>query len=141
MIVSVISIVINYVTAVSLIRYAGFGHAGLALATSAVALFGFVVLFVILRARLGGVYGRELAAGFAKVAVASGAMGGVVFFVSREMERWLGVSQMARRADLAVSIPLGVAVFYIACRAMGVTDLDMAFQAVLAPVKRRLRRR
>jgi len=98
------------------------------------------VLFVILRAKLGGVHGRELAAGFAKVAVASAAMGGVVFFVSREMERWLGVSQMARRADLMVSIPLGVAVFYIACRAMGVTDLDMAFEAVLAPVKRRLRK-
>jgi putative peptidoglycan lipid II flippase len=140
MIVSVISILINYVTAVTLIRYEGFGHAGLALATSAVALFGFVVLFTILRARLGGVYGRELAVGFAKVAVASGAMGGVVFFVSREMERSLGVSQMARRADLAVSMPLGVAVFYIVCRAMGVTDLDMAFQAVLAPVKRRLKR-
>jgi putative peptidoglycan lipid II flippase len=140
MVVSVLSIVINYVTAVTLIRYFGFGHAGLALATSMVALFGFVVLFVILRTRLGGVYGRELAAGFLKVAVASAAMGGTVFFSSRWMEQWLGVSQMARRADLVVSIPLGVAVFYLACRAMGVTDLDMAFRAVLAPVKRRLRR-
>ncbi len=120
----------------------GFGHAGVALATSAVALFGFVVLFAILRARLGGVYGRELAAGFAKVAVASAAMGGAVFVASRgRWSGWLGVSQMARRADLAVSIPLGVAVFYFVCRAMGVTDLDMAFQAVLAPVRRRLRRR
>ena len=141
MIVSILSILINYATAVTLIRVAGFGHAGLALATSAVALFGFVVLFAILRARIGGVYGRELATGFAKVAVASAAMGGVVFFISREMQRSLGVTQMARRADLAVSIPLGVAVFYITCRAMGVTDLDMAFQAVLAPLKRRLRRR
>jgi len=140
MIVGVLSILINYATAVLLIRGAGFGHAALALSTSAVAIFGFVVLFVILRARLGGVYGRELAAGFAKVAVASAAMGGAVFFVSREMERWLGVSQMARRADLLVSIPLGVAVFYLVCRAMGVTDLDMAFQAVLAPLKRRLKR-
>jgi len=33
---------------------------------------------------------------------------------------------------------LGVAAFYGACRVMGVTDLDLAFQAVLAPVKRRL---
>ena len=140
MVISIISILINYFTAVALIRYAGFGHAGLALATSAVALFGFLVLFGILRAKLGGVYGRELAMGFAKVAVASAAMGGAVFLTSRQMESWLGVSQMARRADLAVSIPLGVAVFYFACRAMGVTDLDMAFQAVLAPIKRRLRR-
>jgi putative peptidoglycan lipid II flippase len=141
MMVSVASILINYATAVALIRYAGFGHAGLAMATSVVALFGFVVLFAILRVRIGGLYGRELAAGFAKVAVASAAMGGVVFFVSREMVRMLGLSQMARRADLAVSMPLGVAVFYIACRAMGVTDLDLAFQAVLAPVKRRLKRK
>jgi putative peptidoglycan lipid II flippase len=140
MIIGVLSILINYATAVLLIRGAGFGHAALALSTSAVAIFGFVVLFVILRAKLGGVHGRELAAGFAKVAVASAAMGGAVFFVSREMERWLGVSQMARRADLVVSIPLGVAVFYFACRAMGVTDLDMAFEAVLAPLKRRLRK-
>jgi len=140
MIVSILSILINYATAVTLIRVAGFRHAGLALATSVVALFGFVVLFAILRARLGGVYGRELAVGFAKVAVASAAMGAVVFFASRQMERWLGVTQMARRADLALSIPLGVGVFYLVCRAMGVTDLDMAFQAVLAPLKRRLRR-
>jgi putative peptidoglycan lipid II flippase len=138
MIVSVLSILINYATAVFLIRVAGFGHAGLALATSAVALFGFVVLFAILRVRLGGVYGRELAAGFAKVAVASAAMGGAVFLASRQMERWLGVSQMACRADLVVSIPLGLAIFYGACRSMGVTDLDLAFQAVMAPVKRRL---
>jgi putative peptidoglycan lipid II flippase len=126
---------------VTLIRFAGFGHAGLALATSVVALFGFVVLFTILRARLGGVYGRELVAGFAKVAVASAAMGAVVFLASKGMERWLGVSQMARRADLVVSIPLGLAVFYAVCKLMGVTDLDMAVRAVLAPVKRRLRRK
>jgi putative peptidoglycan lipid II flippase len=140
MIVGVLSILINYFTAVMLIRGAGFGHASLALSTSAVAIFGFVVLFLILRAKLGGVYGRELAVGFAKVGVASAAMGCAVFVASRQMEGWLGVSQMARRADLAVSIPLGVAVFYFVCRAMGVTDLDMAFQAVLAPVRRRLRR-
>jgi hypothetical protein len=67
-------------------------------------------------------------------------MGAAVFLASHGMEQWLGVSQMARRADLVVSIPLGVAVFYVVCRVMGVTDLDLAFQAVLAPVKRRLGR-
>jgi putative peptidoglycan lipid II flippase len=138
MMVSIVSILINYATAVSLIRFAGFGHAGLALATSVVALFGFAVLFVILRARLGGVHGRELAAGATKVAVASAAMGAIVYLASHEMEKLFGISQMARRADLLVSLPLGVLVFYAACRAMGVTDLDLAFRAVVAPVKRRL---
>jgi len=140
MVVSLISILINYGVAVTLIRVAGFGHAGLAVATSVVALFGFVVLFVILRARLGGVYGRDLAAGLGKVAAASAAMGAVVFLASHQMEHWFGVTQTARRADLVVSLPLGVAVFYAACRAMGVTDLDLALRAVVAPVQRRLRR-
>ncbi len=140
MIVSIFSILINYGVAVTLIRVAGFGHAGLAVATSVVALFGFVVLFAILRTRLGGVYGRELAAGLGKVAVASAAMGGAVLLASHQMEHWFGVTQAARRADLVVSLPLGVAVFYGACRAMGVTDLDLALRAVIAPVQRRLRR-
>ena len=138
MIISVLSIIVNYVTAVIFTRVLGLGHSGLAVATSMVALFAFIVLFSILRARIGGVYGRELVAGFQKVALASVAMGGAVFLSSHQMARWFGESQMAHRADLAVSLPLGVAVFYMACRVLGVTDLDMALRAVLAPARRRL---
>jgi putative peptidoglycan lipid II flippase len=64
MVVSLASILINYTAASTMIRFAGLGHAGLALSTSAVALFGFVVLFFILRARIGGIHGRALAAQF-----------------------------------------------------------------------------
>ena len=53
MLVSLGSIFINYAAASSMIRLAGLGHAGLALSTSAVALFGFLVLFGILRAKIG----------------------------------------------------------------------------------------
>jgi hypothetical protein len=56
------------------------------------------------------------------------------------MERWLGVSQMARLADLAVSIPLGLLVFYATCRALRVHEIDMAIRAFTAPVTRRLKR-
>src|ERR1700722_11882985 len=119
MVISILSILINYVTAVTLIRGVGFGHAALALSTSAVAMFGFVVLFVILRARLGGVYGRELAVGFAKVAVASAAMGCAVFVASRQMEGWLGVTQMARRGGFAGVISVGVAVVFFVWRGVG----------------------
>ena len=62
MLVSLGSIVVNFATAATMIRFAGLGHAGLALSTSAVALFGFFLLFEILRRRIGGVHGRELAA-------------------------------------------------------------------------------
>jgi hypothetical protein len=56
------------------------------------------------------------------------------------MESWLGVSQLARLADLAVSIPLGLAVFYGACMGLGLSDLDMAIRAFTRPIRRRIPR-
>ena len=138
MLVSLGSIAINYAVASTMIRVAGLGHAGLALSTSAVALFGFVFLFLILRNRIGGVHGRELAAQIARVGAASLAMAVAVALSSRLMEGALGVSQMARLGDLAVSIPLGLAVYYGVCRLFGVSDIDLAVRAFTAPIRRRL---
>ncbi len=55
MIISVLSIVINWGAASVMVRSAGLGHAGLALSTSAVALFAFLVQFGLLRRRIGGI--------------------------------------------------------------------------------------
>jgi putative peptidoglycan lipid II flippase len=123
-----------------MIRVLGLGHAGLALSTSIVALFGFLVLFEILRRRIGGVYGRELTAGIGKVIAASLIMAAIVALSSHVMERWIGVSQLGRLGDLAVSIPVGLVVFYAACRALGLADIDLALRAFVAPVQRRLTR-
>lgn len=141
MLVGIGSIVINLVCVETMIHFAGLGLAGLALSTSLVALFGFVILFSILRNRIGGIYGRSLLAAVLKVGLASSVMGAAVAVSSYLMERWLGVSQFARLADLAVSIPFGVGVFYFSCRTFGVTDLDAAVRALSAPVMRRLRAR
>ncbi len=141
MLVSLGSIVINFATAATMIRFAGLGHAGLALSTSVVALFGFFLLFEILRRRIGGVYGRELAGGIGKVLVASLVMAGATALSSRGMERWLGVSQLARLADLAVSIPLGLLIFYGMCRGLGVHEVDMAIRAFTGPISRRFQRK
>jgi len=140
MLVSLASILINYTAADTMIHVGGLRQAGLALATSAVALFGFVVLFLILRARIGGIHGRALAAQLARVGAASVAMAAVVALSSRFMEAHAGISQLGRLADLAVSIPLGLAVFYGICRALGVSDIDMAVRAFTAPIRRRLAR-
>jgi putative peptidoglycan lipid II flippase len=140
MLVSLGSIVVNYAAASTMIHAAGLGHAGLALSTSAVALFGFVILFLILRARIGGIEGRALASQLGKVVLASLAMAASVALSSHLAETRLGVSQWARLADLAVSIPLGLGVYYGVCRALGVTDIDMAVRAFTAPIRRRLKR-
>ena len=139
MIVSVISIAINYFAASTMIRVAGLGHAGLALSTSIVALFNFIVLFWTMRVRIGGIHGRALAATVGKVAVASIVMGAVCFGSSYVMREWLGLTKWARVADLAVSIPLGVAALYATARALRVAELEMAWAAIGGPLARRLR--
>jgi len=139
MLVSLISILINYVMVSIMVRAAHFGHAGLALATSVVALFSFVILFSILRTRLGGIYGRDLAASLGKVTAASVFMGAMVTASHLALGRWLGHSRFADLADLAISIPIGVAAFYGACRLLAVAELDMAIRGLGGPIGRRLR--
>jgi putative peptidoglycan lipid II flippase len=136
MLVSIASIVINYAVASSMIRWAGLGHAGLALATSGVSLFGALALFWLMRDRIGGIYGVRLCTSTLKICLASAVMGGAVLLSSRSLEAWLGESRLARVADLAVSIPLGAAVFWGVCRAVKVRELESAVRAVIVPVAR-----
>ncbi|HLJ51344.1 MAG TPA: murein biosynthesis integral membrane protein MurJ [Bryobacteraceae bacterium] len=140
MIVSLISIAVNFGTAEMFLTAAGFGHAGLALSTSVVALSGSVALFAIVRRRIGGIYGRQLFASVWRILAASAVMGAVTLVSSRLMERWLGLSALAHLADLAVSIPLGMGVFYAACKMLRVSELDLAVGSMLGPLWRRVSR-
>jgi putative peptidoglycan lipid II flippase len=112
MLVSLLSIGVNLAVVELLLRYTRLGHAGLALSTSAVALAGFLILFSVLRRRIGGIYGRSLAASTAKIVYASVAMGVAVVLLRDWIEVWLGVSRTARLVQLGLAIPLGAAVFY-----------------------------
>jgi putative peptidoglycan lipid II flippase len=140
MIVSVLSIAVNYLTASLLFRYTGLGHAGLALSTAVVATFAGVALFVILRKRIGGIYGRNLMESFWKITAASAFMGAAVLLSTHGIEAWLGAERLGRLIDLAVSIPLGLLVFYAACRVLHVSELDLATRALAGPLNRRLNR-
>lgn len=137
MVVSLISIVINFTVASTLIRAVGFGHAGLAFSTSVVAIFNFVALFSVLRARLGGIYGRDLVASFSKVTVAAGMMGIAVSGSNAALVHWLGETRGAFLADLAVSIPIGLAVFYGVARMLKIPELEPALRGLAGPILRR----
>jgi len=141
MLVSLASIVINLGAAVALTRVAHMGIAGLALSTSTVALFGFLVLFELLRRRIGGVHGRALGTQFFKIALASLGMAVMVALSSHFVEEWLGSTRLAHLANLVISIPLGLGVYYAACSAFSVSDLDMTVRAFAAPVRRIFRSR
>jgi len=141
MLVSLASILINYGVALAMVRSGTLGHAGLAIATSAVAIFGFLTQFWILRRRMGGIHGRALLASIVQILVASAAMGAAIWVTSGSIQAWIGVTRLARLIDLAVSIPLGAAAFYGVCRALRVAELEMAGRALVSPVLGWLSRR
>jgi putative peptidoglycan lipid II flippase len=137
MIVSLLSIAVNYFTASLLFSHTTLGHAGLALSTAAVATFGGIALFVLLRKRVGGIYGRNLIESVWKIAAASAVMGAAVLLSSHGIEGWLGVSRLGRLVDLGVSIPLGLLIFYVTCRFLRVSELELATRALANPLARR----
>jgi putative peptidoglycan lipid II flippase len=138
MLVSLVSILVNFAAASTMVKLAGLGHLGLALSTSAVALFGSAALFILLRARIHHIHGRALAASIVKILGAAAGMGLVCYFSSRGVHGWLGARKLAQIVDVAVSIPLGAVVYYALCRAMRVAELEAAWGALAAPLARRL---
>jgi putative peptidoglycan lipid II flippase len=136
MYVSLGSIAVNIAMVVSLLNVAGFGHEGLALSTSLVAVFTSVALFTIMRNRVGGIYGRRLWSTFVRVSLASALMGIVVWAANRYIGAPLGTTKLARLANLAITIPLGFGVLYTACRMLHVTELDDAIRGLAGPLQR-----
>jgi len=99
------------------------GQAGLALATSLVALAGAAALAAALRRRIESIEGPRLAVSAAKIALAAAAMGAVCRVSSLAIHGAIAGDRLAHLADLAVSIPLGVGVFYALARALGIAEL------------------
>jgi putative peptidoglycan lipid II flippase len=138
MLVSFCSIVINLAVAMFSVSVLGLGHAGLALSTSSVAIFSSIALFVIMRKRIGGIYGRNLWRTFSRVTVASAVMAAAVWVASYVVHGQLGRSAWAQLGVLALALPLGLGILYFACRALGVPELDAAVGALAGPLRRRI---
>jgi putative peptidoglycan lipid II flippase len=134
--ISIISIAVNYAAASFMVHRTELGHAGLALTTSTVALFSFLSQFWILRNRIDGIHGRALASSFVKILFASLAMGTLVAGLSIGVETYLGTTRWPSIIGLLVCLPAGLAVFWIACRAMRVPELEMAVEALPGPIRR-----
>jgi len=121
--VSIISVAINPLCALALMNWTGMGHAGLALSTSLVATLGAVLLYAVLRGRVGLEPARTIVYAL-KITAAAALMGSICWASSKWIRAAMGTGKMALLADLALSIPLGVTVFYIAARMIGVPELE-----------------
>ena len=131
MLVSLLSIVTNYAVAKFTVDYLKIGHIGLALSISAVAIVNFALLFFFMRRKLNGIEGRSLLSTFAKVILASAAMGAVCWLVSDRIENYLGLDGMfARLINVSASIAVGVVVFYLGARLLKVGEITQLTGAI-----------
>jgi putative peptidoglycan lipid II flippase len=124
MLVSLGSVAVNATAAFSMVRFAGFGHAGLALSSSVVSWFSCVALLVLLRPRIGGIEGGDLAVSFFKILASAAAMGSlceVVIYGSHALLHGARVSQIA---DVGLGVPVGAAAFYVTARLLRIPELE-----------------
>jgi putative peptidoglycan lipid II flippase len=127
MVVSMASVLVNGVTAFTMVRVAGLGHAGLALSSSVVSTFGSLALLLLLRGKIGGVKGAEIAVNFLKIAAASGVMAGVCYAVVAGVHSHI--------PNVLIGVPAGVATFYWGARVLRVRELDNARAAILQKLR------
>ena len=120
MLVSILSIVTNFALNWTFVRVLGFGHVGLALSTSAVAIANCALLYAILRRRVGPL-GDRAGAAFARIAVAAAIMIAAAAAIDAAVSPMLPAAATARHAlRLLVAIPVSGAVLWGAARALGI---------------------
>lgn len=134
--VSLSSILTNFAVAYTMVEVYNVGFWGLALSTSVVATVSFLVLFLVIRNRLKGVFGRRLMDSFFRILGASLLMGGACWVSTTAIAASLGTTKLAYLLDVAVSVPLGLVAFWIGCRMLRVQEIEAAQQALAGPIRR-----
>ena len=115
----------------------GWGHRGLAFSTACVASTNFLVLFLLMRRRLGSFESRALLSLTLKVGLGSAAMAAVCLVSSHWLlPGWAALNLGARALWLAATIGVGVMVFLGCTSALRVPELGVLTGAF----SRRLRR-
>ena len=122
MLVSLFSVVVNFVVASFMVR-TPLRHAGLALATRPVSVASFLLLLLVLRQKIGSINGTAVHI-FLKTSAASAVMASICYVSSGLIHQLLGATHTAAFTDLAISIPLGAAVFFALCKAMGIPGAE-----------------
>jgi putative peptidoglycan lipid II flippase len=108
----------------------GFGHIGVALATSSVALVNFFALAFIMRKRLSGIDGKEIFSAFVKIAVASAVMSVVCYFTYQFLLQRLGFDTFISKViEAFVPIALGGIVFVIMAKSLRISEINKIYNA------------
>ena len=103
----------------------GFGHAGVALATSIVATVNFAALVYFMRKRIARLNGREILLSFLKIVAASAAMSVVAYFAYSFLTSTFGDKRFSvRLVEALVPIALAGVTFLIAAKMLRINELE-----------------
>jgi putative peptidoglycan lipid II flippase len=132
--VSVLSVAVNLLLNLTLVRW--MGYRGLALGTALAALFNAGTLLLMLQRRMGGLDGRRLTVAFLKILAASLAMGLAAKLGAEGLTRVApGAGTAVKGIRVGAAIAIGMLVLGGAARVLRIAEFDEAFGRVL----RRLR--
>lgn len=101
-------------------------HGGLALAVTLGALLQMVLLFIMLRRKLGKIDGRRMAITLFKTLVASLLMGIVVMLWANLLTIWMGVGKIGSLIVLISGALVGVAIFALLTKLFKMEEYGMA---------------
>jgi putative peptidoglycan lipid II flippase len=129
-ILSTITIIINLVFSVILVRWMGFR--GLALATSLAAIAHGGLSLGLLRRQIGRIGGNRLAITFLKIAAASGVMALVVTLAMREVSLWMpGPSTTLQLFRLTTAIGSGLLALALSAKYLRISEFDEVIARLL----------
>ncbi|MDQ3181487.1 MAG: polysaccharide biosynthesis C-terminal domain-containing protein, partial [Acidobacteriota bacterium] len=109
----------------------GYGHIGVALATSSVALVNFFALALMMRKRISRIDGGEIIASFIKIAVASAIMSAVCWFSYYFLANQFGAKTLfAKFVEALVPITLGGITFLLMAKVLRVEEVNKLYNAL-----------
>lgn len=109
----------------------GFGHVGVALATSIVALVNFFALTFLMRRKISRLNGRDIVTAFLKIALASAIMSAVCYFSYRYLHGFLADKTfLARAAEAFIPILLGAFSFVAMAKVLKISEIEQVFSMV-----------
>lgn len=148
MIIGICSIVVNFAACYFFMKFFsnygvspeypdGFGHVGVALATSCVALVNFFALALMMKKRISRINGREIFYSFMKIVIASAIMSLVCWFSYKFLADQLGVSGFINKlVEVFVPIGLGGMAFLTAAKLLNVSELNQFVSAIRRKLKK-----
>ena len=116
----------------------GFGHVGVALATSTVALVNFLALTFLMRRKIKRLEGRQIFAAFIKIIIASLLMSAVCYASYYLLTNYfVAKTLIVKLIEAFVPIALGGITFLIAAKILGIKELNQAIDAITRKLKRK----